>query len=57
MCSIVILRQSDSEWPIIIGANRDEMVERESLPPEDIGINKLKLLRARTSKLAVHGLE
>ena len=33
MCSIVILRQSDSEWPIIIGANRDEMVERESLPP------------------------
>ena len=33
MCSIVILRQSDSEWPIIIGANRDEMVERVSLPP------------------------
>ena len=33
MCSIVILRQSDSEWPIIIGANRDEMVERDSLPP------------------------
>ncbi len=33
MCSIVILRQSDSEWPIIIGANRDEMIERQSLPP------------------------
>jgi hypothetical protein len=33
MCSIVILRQSDSEWPILIGANRDEMVERQSLSP------------------------
>ena len=34
MCSIVVLRQSDSEWPIIIGANRDEMIERKSLPPD-----------------------
>tara|TARA_B100001769_G_C21988061_1_gene531105 strand:- start:131 stop:886 length:756 start_codon:yes stop_codon:yes gene_type:complete len=33
MCSIVILRQSDSEWPLIIGANRDEMVSRQCLPP------------------------
>ena len=33
MCSIVILRQSDSEWPLIIGANRDEMVSRKCLPP------------------------
>ena len=29
MCSIVILKQSDSEWPLIIGANRDEMKDRE----------------------------
>ena len=29
MCSIVILKQSDSEWPIIIGANRDEMSNRD----------------------------
>jgi|TARA_B110000967_G_C18901199_1_gene575282 hypothetical protein len=33
MCSIVILKQSDSEWPVIIGANRDEMIQRKSLPP------------------------
>ena len=33
MCSIIILRQSDSEWPLIIGANRDEMVSRKCLPP------------------------
>ena len=33
MCSIVILKQSDSEWPIIIGANRDEMSNRDALQP------------------------
>ena len=33
MCSIVILRQSDNEWPLIIGANRDEMASRKCLPP------------------------
>lgn len=33
MCSIILLRQSDSEWPIVIGANRDEMSDRKSLPP------------------------
>ena len=33
MCSIILLRQSDSEWPVIIGANRDEMSNRNSLPP------------------------
>jgi len=33
MCSIIILRQSDSEWPLIIGANRDEMSSRQCLPP------------------------
>ena len=33
MCSIVILKQSDKEWPLILGANRDEMADRESLTP------------------------
>lgn len=33
MCSIIILKQSDSQWPVIIGANRDEMSDRKSLPP------------------------
>ena len=33
MCSIVILKQSDNEWPLMLGANRDEMADRESLSP------------------------
>ena len=33
MCSIILLRQSDNEWPVIIGANRDEMSNRKSLSP------------------------
>ncbi|MDR3517111.1 MAG: NRDE family protein [Azospirillaceae bacterium] len=28
MCSLVILRRPESPWPVIIGANRDERVER-----------------------------
>ena len=33
MCSIVILKQSNNEWPLILGANRDEMAVRKSLSP------------------------
>jgi len=33
MCSIVILKKSENEWPLIIAANRDEMNNRKSLPP------------------------
>jgi uncharacterized protein with NRDE domain len=33
MCTLVILRRPDHAWPIIIGANRDEMVDRPWLPP------------------------
>ncbi|HEY3910755.1 MAG TPA: NRDE family protein [Stellaceae bacterium] len=28
MCTVVILRRPDHAWPVIIGANRDEMVDR-----------------------------
>lgn len=28
MCTIVILRRSESAWPLIVGANRDEMRDR-----------------------------
>lgn len=28
MCTLVILRRPDHEWPLIIAANRDEMIER-----------------------------
>jgi len=33
MCSIVILKKSENEWPLIIATNRDEMNNRKSLPP------------------------
>jgi Transport and Golgi organisation 2 len=28
MCTVVILRRPDHPWPVLIGANRDEMIER-----------------------------
>ncbi len=33
MCTIVILRRPDHRWPVLIGANRDEMIDRPWLPP------------------------
>ena len=33
MCTLAILRRPDHPWPVIIGANRDEMIDRPSLPP------------------------
>jgi len=33
MCTLVILRRSGHRWPVLIGANRDEMVNRPSKPP------------------------
>jgi Transport and Golgi organisation 2 len=33
MCTLVILRRPDHPWPVVIGANRDEMIGRPSLPP------------------------
>src|SRR5437773_2414816 len=34
MCTLVILRRPEHAWPIIIGANRDEMIDRPALPPD-----------------------
>src|SRR6266581_9359069 len=28
MCTLVILRRPDDRWPVLIGANRDEMIDR-----------------------------
>lgn len=28
MCTVVILRRPDERWPVLIGANRDEMIDR-----------------------------
>src|SRR5579863_1402850 len=33
MCTLVILRRPEHEWPVVIGANRDEMIDRPALPP------------------------
>jgi len=33
MCSVVILRRPGHDWPLILGANRDEMTGRPWLPP------------------------
>ncbi len=33
MCTLVMLRRPDHPWPVIIGANRDEMIDRPALPP------------------------
>ncbi|HSF93453.1 MAG TPA: NRDE family protein, partial [Thermohalobaculum sp.] len=33
MCTVVILRRPDHAWPIILGANRDEMAARPWKPP------------------------
>src|SRR6266852_2729393 len=33
MCTLVILRRPEHRWPVLIGANRDEMIDRASQPP------------------------
>lgn len=33
MCTLVISRQPDSDWPLVVAANRDEMVDRPWQPP------------------------
>ena len=33
MCTLVILRRPDHDWPVLIAANRDEMLDRPWNPP------------------------
>lgn len=33
MCTLVLLRRPDHAWPLILGANRDEMTDRPWKPP------------------------
>ncbi|SMF79545.1 Uncharacterized conserved protein, contains NRDE domain [Tistlia consotensis] len=33
MCTLVLLRRPDHDWPLIAGTNRDEMTDRPSRPP------------------------
>lgn len=33
MCTLVLLRRPDHDWPVLIAANRDELLSRPWLPP------------------------
>jgi Transport and Golgi organisation 2 len=33
MCTLVMLRRPGHAWPLVIAANRDEMIDRATLPP------------------------
>jgi len=33
MCTLVILRRPDHRWPVILGANRDELIDRPAKAP------------------------
>lgn len=33
MCTVVILRRPNHDWPVVFGANRDEMLDRPWTPP------------------------
>ena len=33
MCTLVILRRPEHDWPLIVAANRDEKLDRPTLPP------------------------
>jgi len=33
VCTVVLLRRPTHAWPLILGANRDEMADRAWLPP------------------------
>ncbi|MGH6991130.1 MAG: NRDE family protein, partial [Stellaceae bacterium] len=33
MCTLILLRRPGHDWPVILGANRDEMVARPWQPP------------------------
>src|SRR5918912_854110 len=33
MCTLVMLRRPEHPWPVVIGANRDEMIDRPALAP------------------------
>src|ERR1700738_3515866 len=38
MCTLVILRRPGHRWPVLIGANRDEMIDRASTPAGGSGL-------------------
>jgi len=47
MCTLVILRRPDHPWPVMIGANRDEMIGRAALPPARHWADRPEVLAGR----------
>ena len=47
MCTLVILRRPEHDWPVIIGANRDEMIDRPALPPARHWPDRAEVLAGR----------
>ncbi|MEA2093658.1 MAG: NRDE family protein, partial [Pseudomonadota bacterium] len=33
MCTLILLLRPDHDWPLLLAANRDEMIDRPWLPP------------------------
>src|SRR5258708_35998657 len=33
MCTLVLLRRPGQDWPLVLAANRDEMIDRPAQPP------------------------
>ena len=33
MCTLVLLRRPGHDWPLVLAANRDEMIDRPARPP------------------------
>ena len=47
MCTLVILRRPEHGWPVIIGANRDEMIDRPALPPARHWPDRIEVVAGR----------
>ncbi|HEX3863626.1 MAG TPA: NRDE family protein [Stellaceae bacterium] len=47
MCTLAILRRPDSDWPVIIGANRDEMIDRPADPPGRHWPDRVEIIAGR----------
>src|SRR5262249_60559477 len=47
MCTLVILRRPEHDWPVIIGANRDEMIDRRSKPPGRHWLDRAEVVAGR----------
>src|SRR5437762_12633680 len=47
MCTLAILRRPEHDWPVIIGANRDEMIDRPAAPPGRHWPDRLEVVAGR----------